>query len=163
VTEAEARAALRAFVAVGEIEQWIAAQPWEAVPGGWKVLGELHGWRFQVRPSPAAQGDHVRARGGAGGLVRSALSPGPVGQPALIHRSAQHGSDRDTQVPRPLRSTLPTLADRARRSLRHGLEACAGLVVLAALPDLILERAQRLVGGAAHGAHQRGVVPQQGV
>jgi hypothetical protein len=31
VTEAEARAALRAFVAVGEIERWIAAQrPWEA-------------------------------------------------------------------------------------------------------------------------------------
>jgi hypothetical protein len=50
MTEAEARAALAAFVAVGELEQWTAAQPWEAVPGGWKVLGELHGWRFQVRP-----------------------------------------------------------------------------------------------------------------
>ena len=32
--EAEARAALRAFVAVGEVEHWMAGQPWQAVPGG---------------------------------------------------------------------------------------------------------------------------------
>jgi hypothetical protein len=41
---------LRAFVAVGEIEQWVAAQPWEAIPGGWRVRGQLHAWRFQVLP-----------------------------------------------------------------------------------------------------------------
>ena len=34
MTEAEARAALCAFVAVGELERWIAAQRWEAIPGG---------------------------------------------------------------------------------------------------------------------------------
>lgn len=50
--EAEARAALRAFVAVGEIEPWIAEQRWEAVPGGWRVRERLHGWRFRVEPVP---------------------------------------------------------------------------------------------------------------
>ena len=34
VTEAEARAALRDFVAVAGVERWISGQPWEAVPGG---------------------------------------------------------------------------------------------------------------------------------
>ena len=38
MTEAEARAALRAFVAVGDLERWIAEQRWEAVPPGWKAL-----------------------------------------------------------------------------------------------------------------------------
>ncbi len=41
MTEVQARAALRAFVAVGEIEPWIAEQRWEAVPGGWTVPGDL--------------------------------------------------------------------------------------------------------------------------
>jgi hypothetical protein len=53
VTEAEARAALRAFHAVGYIEQWIASQRWEATPGGggWRVRGQLHSrWRFRVMP-----------------------------------------------------------------------------------------------------------------
>ena len=50
LTEADARAALRAFVAVGEVEPWIAEQPWEAVPGGWRVRGRLHGWRFRLEP-----------------------------------------------------------------------------------------------------------------
>jgi hypothetical protein len=31
--------ALRAFVAAGEVERWIAEQRWEAVPGGWRVRG----------------------------------------------------------------------------------------------------------------------------
>src|SRR4028119_569834 len=70
-------------------------------------------------------------------------------------------------VPRPLRSTLDPLADRACRSLRRGLEARRALVLvglLALLPlDLLLQRAQRLVGGAAHGAHQRGAVLEQRV
>ena len=47
MTEAEARAALRAFVG-GEVEPWIAGQPWKAEPGGWSVLGELHGLRFHL-------------------------------------------------------------------------------------------------------------------
>jgi hypothetical protein len=51
MTESEARAALRAFHAFGDIEQWIAAQRWEAVSGGWRVRGQLHGrWRFRVLP-----------------------------------------------------------------------------------------------------------------
>ena len=33
MTEADARAALRAFKAVGDIEQWIAEQPWERLAG----------------------------------------------------------------------------------------------------------------------------------
>ena len=50
MTEAEARAALRAFHAVGDIEQWIAEQRWERLPGGggWRVRGQLEG-----SPSPA--------------------------------------------------------------------------------------------------------------
>jgi hypothetical protein len=46
VTEAEARAALRDFVAVAGVERWIAGQPWEAVPGGWRVPADFDGWRF---------------------------------------------------------------------------------------------------------------------
>ena len=42
MTEAEARAALCAFVAAGELERWIAAQRWKAVPGGWRV--RFQGW-----------------------------------------------------------------------------------------------------------------------
>jgi hypothetical protein len=48
VTEAEARAALRDFVAVAGVERWIAGQPWEVVPGGWTVPVDLHGWRFRL-------------------------------------------------------------------------------------------------------------------
>ena len=48
MTEAEARAALRAFVGSGEMEPWIAGQPWKAESGGWSVLGELHGLRFHL-------------------------------------------------------------------------------------------------------------------
>jgi hypothetical protein len=33
VTEAEARAALRAFVGIGDVERWIAGRPWQAMPG----------------------------------------------------------------------------------------------------------------------------------
>ena len=49
VTEAEARAVLLAFVAVGEIERWIAEQRWEAVAavGGREPL---NGWRFRLEP-----------------------------------------------------------------------------------------------------------------
>ncbi len=63
MTEAEARAALRAFMAVGELERWIAEQPWEAVRGGWRVRGQLHAWRFRVEPAPGG----VRVVASAGG------------------------------------------------------------------------------------------------
>ncbi len=48
MTEEEARAALRAFVGVGDVEPWIAARPWHTTPGGWTVVGELQGWRFRL-------------------------------------------------------------------------------------------------------------------
>ena len=51
--EAEARAALRAFVGVGNVEPWIAGRPWQTTPGGWTVSGELEGWRFRGNPHPA--------------------------------------------------------------------------------------------------------------
>ena len=49
MTEAEARAVLRAFVAVGELERWIADQRWERIPNGWRassyqVARELRGF-----------------------------------------------------------------------------------------------------------------------
>ena len=52
MTEAEARAALHAFVGGGEVEPWIAGQPWKAESGGWSVLGELHGLRFHLEVMP---------------------------------------------------------------------------------------------------------------
>ena len=64
MTEAEARAALAAFVAVGELERWIAAQRWEAVPGGWRVRGQLHAWRFRVEPVAGGVRVVMSARGG---------------------------------------------------------------------------------------------------
>lgn len=50
MTEAEARAALRAFAAVGGLERWIADQRWEAVPGGWRVRERFDSWHFRVEP-----------------------------------------------------------------------------------------------------------------
>jgi hypothetical protein len=53
MTEPEARAALRAFVAVGEIERWLAEQPCEPMSGGgWRVRRDFHSWRFRVEPDP---------------------------------------------------------------------------------------------------------------
>ena len=62
--EAEARATLRAFDAVGDLERWIAEQPWKAESGGWFVLGELHGLRFRLEVM--AGGVRVIASMGAG-------------------------------------------------------------------------------------------------
>jgi hypothetical protein len=65
VTEAEARAALRAFVAIGKIEQWIADQPWERMAdGGWRVRGQLQSWRFRVEPAPGGIRVIMSVRGG---------------------------------------------------------------------------------------------------
>lgn len=52
MTEAQARAALAAYDAIGGIEPWIAARPWQATPGGWTVAGELQGWRFRLEAVP---------------------------------------------------------------------------------------------------------------
>jgi len=41
MTEDEVLVALRAFVAVGDGERWIAAQRWEAFPGGVDRAGAL--------------------------------------------------------------------------------------------------------------------------
>ena len=44
MTEAEARAALAALDGLGGLERWIAEQrPWQAIPTGWTVPGELQG------------------------------------------------------------------------------------------------------------------------
>lgn len=64
MTEAEARAALRAFVAVGDLERWIADQRWEAVPGGWRVREPLEGWVFRLEL--VAGGVYVTASMGKG-------------------------------------------------------------------------------------------------
>jgi hypothetical protein len=65
VTEAEARAALRAFDAVGGLERWIAEQrPWQAAAGGWTVPGELQGWRFRVEAAPGGVRVVASANGG---------------------------------------------------------------------------------------------------
>ncbi len=64
MTEAEARAALRAFVGVGDIESWIAGRPWKAAPGGWTVAGELQGWRYRLEVM--AGGVHVIASANGG-------------------------------------------------------------------------------------------------
>jgi hypothetical protein len=37
---------------VGDLEQWIAKQPWQVTVGGWTVPADPHGWRFQVEPAP---------------------------------------------------------------------------------------------------------------
>jgi hypothetical protein len=50
LTEVQARAALRAFQAVGDIEQWIAEQWWERLAGGWRVRGQFQRWSFEVLP-----------------------------------------------------------------------------------------------------------------
>ena len=55
MTEAQARAALRAFVGVGHVEPWIARRAWEPIPGGWRVRERFQGWRFRVEPVAANQ------------------------------------------------------------------------------------------------------------
>src|SRR5215210_3770939 len=59
VTEAEARAAFRAFVGVGNVEPWIARQAWEAAPTGWTVPGELQGFLQKVGAAAAEKGRAV--------------------------------------------------------------------------------------------------------
>ena len=69
MTEAEARDALRTFEGMGDVEPWIAGRPWQTVPGGWAVAGELQGWHFRLEIVP-------------GGLRVSAAA-GEEGKPAV--------------------------------------------------------------------------------
>ena len=64
VMEAEVRAALRAFDAVGDFERWIAEQRWEAIPGGWWVRERFQGWHFRVEPVAGGVRVVMSARGG---------------------------------------------------------------------------------------------------
>jgi hypothetical protein len=79
VTEAGARAALATFIAVGEIEPWIAQQRWEAVPDGWRVRGHLNGWRFRLEP--AADGVRVIMSGIGGEPAAWVVPVRPVQRP----------------------------------------------------------------------------------
>lgn len=60
MTEAEARELLRGCDGQGGLEAWIAAQRWQAVPGGWTIRRELEEWRLRVEPVP--EGVRVIAR-----------------------------------------------------------------------------------------------------
>ena len=53
MTEAEARATLRAFDGGHGPEAWIADQSWLAAPGGWVVPEPFQGWSFRVEPAVA--------------------------------------------------------------------------------------------------------------
>jgi hypothetical protein len=75
MTEAEAHSALRAFVAVGKLERWIAAQRWEAVLGGWRVRARLHAWRFRLEP--VLNGDRVVMSACGGGAPAVWAVPNP--------------------------------------------------------------------------------------
>src|SRR5215213_11693716 len=64
MTQDKARAALRAFVAVGGLEPLIAERPWEAVPGGWWVRERFAGWRFRLELAAGGVRVVMSARGG---------------------------------------------------------------------------------------------------
>ncbi len=65
MTEDQARAALAAFDGLDGLERWIAVQrPWQAIPAGWTVPGELQGWRFRVEPTPGGVRVVASAAGG---------------------------------------------------------------------------------------------------
>jgi hypothetical protein len=64
LTEAEARAALRAFVGVGSLERWIADQRWEAIPDGWRVREWFQGCAVRLERVAGGLRVVVSARGG---------------------------------------------------------------------------------------------------
>jgi hypothetical protein len=74
VTEAEARSLLRDCGGFGGVEAWIAERRWQAVPGGWTVADELHGWRFRLERIPDG--------------LRVIASPGDGASPAVWTVSA---------------------------------------------------------------------------
>jgi hypothetical protein len=66
MTEAEAREIHRLGDRHG-IEAWIAAEAWDAIPKGWRVVSMRESWRFELAPVPDA-------------VVVSAFPPGPKPQ-----------------------------------------------------------------------------------
>ena len=54
MTEAEARTLL-AGASYDKLGPWIAEQPWQFIPGGWRVEPALRGWRFRVEIAGAGQ------------------------------------------------------------------------------------------------------------
>jgi hypothetical protein len=60
MTEAEARVLL-VKAGIDELDPRIAAQPWQAIPGGWRVVTLLQGWIFRVEVAGAGQ---LRVTGG---------------------------------------------------------------------------------------------------
>jgi hypothetical protein len=69
MTEAEGRAVLRAFVVGGDVEPWIAEQPWKAESGGWSVAGEHHGLRFHLEVMPGGVRVIIASEVGGGRLT----------------------------------------------------------------------------------------------
>ena len=73
IIEAEARRLLRDCEGLGGLEAWIAWQRWQAVPGGWRVVPELLGWRFRLEVVPEGlrvTAGEPGASGPAGWVVR---------------------------------------------------------------------------------------------
>ena len=74
----EARTLLDRFDGLGELESWIARQPWQAAPGGWTVVTELQGWRFRLTQVPEGLQVSARAPGGGAPAVWT-VQAGPRG------------------------------------------------------------------------------------
>src|SRR4051812_40138741 len=52
MTEAQARALLRAGARADRLEHWIAAQPWQPFRSGWEVGIILMGWLSRIESVP---------------------------------------------------------------------------------------------------------------
>ena len=86
MTEAEARAALAAFDGLGGLERWIAAQrPWEAIPTGWTVPGDLHPAGF-LAPARGMSGGCEQKR--TAGLF--AANPAAPNKPHRLLEARKH-------------------------------------------------------------------------
>ena len=89
MTEAEARAALGAFDAVGEVEQWVAAQRWEAIAGA----GGCGGGTPTIRQGQNEPGGDPADHGTA---ARTGWRPGSNGVPLLSMAQATSSSRSPT-------------------------------------------------------------------
>ena len=74
IIEAEARRLLRDCEGLGGVEAWIAWQRWQAVPGGWRVIPDLQGWRFRLEVMP----EGLRVTEGEPGAGGPAWVVGPL-------------------------------------------------------------------------------------
>jgi hypothetical protein len=78
MTEAEARAALRAHDGVGGLEPWIADQPWHPTPGGWQHTRGIGGWRCQMHPTEDGLRLTASAPGGGAPAVWQVAAVAPA-------------------------------------------------------------------------------------